>query len=140
MKRVIAAGGLVFNDQQELLMIFRYGKWDLPKGHLEKSQTLEQCAIREVSEETALQDLRITRSIGVTEHEYYDRWLSSDAIKEVHWYAMHTDGGELFPQIQEGIEWIRWVAPQELDQYLYNSYHNLRQIIAKALVLGNAPE
>lgn len=133
MKKVIAAGGLVFNDRRELLMIYRYEKWDLPKGHFEKGETLEQCALREVSEETGLRDLRITRFIGVTEHTYYDERLSSDAVKEVHWFAMHSGGGDLVPLQEEGIERIHWVGREDLARYLANSYDNIREIIGKAL-------
>src|SRR5687768_2564827 len=49
---VLAAGGLVQNEKEELLMIYRKGKWDLPKGKLDKNEKLEDCALREVMEET----------------------------------------------------------------------------------------
>lgn len=135
MKKVIAAGGLVFNTQQELLLIYRYGKWDLPKGHLEKGETLEQCALREVAEETGLEDLAISHTLGITEHTYFDKWLNSDAIKEVHWYTMITFSRTTFPQLQEGIEWIRWVAKDDLGSFLYSSYPNIREITLKAMGL-----
>lgn len=133
MKRVPAAGGLVFNNRHQLLLIYRHDKWDLPKGHVETGETFEECALREVCEETGLKDLRLEHFIGTTEHEYYDSYLSSDAVKEVHWYAMRSAGKNMFPQIQEGIEWLRWVERDEIDNYLYNSYNNIREIVAKCL-------
>lgn len=133
MQKVLAAGGLVFNDQQQLLLIYRYDKWDLPKGHVEYGETYEECAIREVREETGLQDLHITHFIGTTEHGFYDKKLSADVIKEVYWYAMHSAGKNMFPQIQESIEWLRWVDRPDLDKYLYNSYNNIRDIVARGL-------
>jgi 8-oxo-dGTP pyrophosphatase MutT (NUDIX family) len=133
MKKVLAAGGLVFNEQHDLLMIYRFGKWDLPKGHVEKGETMENCALREVREETGIGGLSISHFVGVTEHEYYDNKLNADAIKEVHWFAMRSSAiGDLFPQLQEGIEWLRWVSPPELETYLYNSYSNIREIVSKA--------
>jgi ADP-ribose pyrophosphatase YjhB (NUDIX family) len=134
MKKVIAAGGLVFNPADQLLLIFRHGKWDLPKGHFEKGETLEACAIREVMEETGLKEVKITSFIGITEHIYFDNKLNSDAIKEVHWFAMQTTQHEgLFPQLQEGIEWLRWVSRGELSNFLKNSYDNIREIAGKAI-------
>ena len=58
-KTIIAAGGLVLNEKNELLMIFRRGFWDLPKGKVDEGETLEQCAVREVKEETGLQNIRL---------------------------------------------------------------------------------
>ena len=133
MKKILAAGGLVFNDLHQLLMIYRHEKWDLPKGHLEKNETLEQCALREVREETGLKNLTISRFVGITNHTCFDSYLRADAIKETHWFAMHTPGGNTFPQLKEGIEWTRWVARTDLDQYLRNTYNNIRVIITKGL-------
>ena len=138
MKKVLAAGGLVFNEAEELLLIFRYGKWDLPKGHFEKGETLESCALREVAEETGLKHLSIVSFIGVTEHHYFDNKLNADANKETHWFRMRTSQRDgLFPQLQEGIEWIRWVKADELSGFLVYSYENIREIIGKCL--GKSP-
>ncbi|HVU55002.1 MAG TPA: NUDIX domain-containing protein [Puia sp.] len=134
MKKILAAGGLVFDEAEELLLIFRYGKWDLPKGHFEKGETLESCALREVAEETGLKSLSITGFIGTTEHHYYDNKLKADAVKETHWFRMRASRQDaLFPQLQESIEWIRWVSPDELPKFLVNSYDNIREIIGKCL-------
>src|SRR4051812_48020306 len=54
-----AAGGLVVNDGGEMLFIFRRGKWDLPKGKLEEGEDLEECAVREVEEETGLKNVKL---------------------------------------------------------------------------------
>lgn len=132
MKKVLAAGGLVLNQHSELLMIFRRSKWDLPKGHVEKNETFEACALREVREETGLNEIKLIRFIGVTEHEYYDSGLESEAIKEVHWFAMAANKeDQLQPQVAESIEWIRWVPKNKLENYLNNSYENIRYIISR---------
>lgn len=133
MKKVLAAGGLVINQNNELLMIYKRSKWDLPKGHVDKNETFETCVLREIKEETGLENISITRFIGVTEHEYYDSWLKAEAIKEIHWFEMKANKDEpLHPQLNESIEWIRWVPKNELGNYLHNSYNNIRDIISKS--------
>ncbi len=61
-KPVTAAGGLVENEKGEVLLIFRRGKWDLPKGKLDPGETIEQCAVREVEEETGLKNIELKKS------------------------------------------------------------------------------
>ncbi|MGN6802419.1 MAG: NUDIX hydrolase, partial [Ginsengibacter sp.] len=65
-----AAGGLVKNKKDEILLIYRREKWDLPKGKLDEDETIEHCAIREVEEETSLKDLRIIKPLESTFHTY----------------------------------------------------------------------
>lgn len=133
MKRVQAAGGLVLNQFGELLLICRRSKWDLPKGHREKHESLEACALREVKEETGLKIIQLIKYIGKTEYDYYDNQLRENAIKETFWYEMLADKHESFdPQLQESIEWVRWVEKQELIHYLRNSYPNIVAIIHEA--------
>ena len=75
MKKIIAAGGLVLNEKNELLMIFRRNKWDLPKGKLDEGESIEACALREVKEETGLQKLKLEKFIDITFHDYADPYL-----------------------------------------------------------------
>jgi ADP-ribose pyrophosphatase YjhB (NUDIX family) len=132
MQKVLAAGGLVINQYNDLLMIYKRSKWDLPKGHVERGETFEACALREVKEECGVVNISVTRYIGVTEHEYYDDKLKADAIKETHWFEMSADkAASLSPQLEESIEWIRWIPQKELEKYLNNSYDNIRDIISK---------
>ena len=65
-----AGGGLVYNQKGEVLFIFRNGKWDLPKGGIEKKEEIEDTAIREVEEETGVTGLKITRKLQKTYHIY----------------------------------------------------------------------
>lgn len=132
-KTIIAAGGLVYNEKDELLMIFRRGKWDLPKGKLDDGETIEDCAIREVMEETGLTTVIRGYLIGITYHQYFDQWLKEEVIKESHWYRMEAPGNQkLIPQTEEDIEIIKWVSEKELDEYLENSYDNIVEIVRKA--------
>lgn len=132
MKTIIAAGGLVLNSNNELLMIFRRGKWDLPKGKLDAGETIEQCAVREVQEETGIGNVELGGLIGITCHEYFDKYVHADVIKESHWYLMKAIGNEtLVPQTEEDIEKITWANEQEVNECLQNSYKNIVEIIAK---------
>jgi 8-oxo-dGTP pyrophosphatase MutT (NUDIX family) len=131
MKKIIAAGGLVFNDKNELLMIFRRGKWDLPKGKLDEGESIEACAVREVQEETGL-NVELQSFIGLTYHEYFDKYSEKDVIKETHWFEMYAaDTQQLIPQTEEDIEQIEWVNEPDMIKKLENSYPNIIEIIKK---------
>jgi 8-oxo-dGTP pyrophosphatase MutT (NUDIX family) len=130
---IIAAGGLVKNEAGELLMIYRRGKWDLPKGKMDEGEEIEACAIREVSEETGVTNLQLGKRIDIGYHEYFDNYLQQEVIKETHWYEMRASGGqELVPQTEEDITEIRWVSGKELQACLADSYPNIVEIVAKS--------
>jgi len=115
-------------------MIFRFGKWDLPKGHQEKDETPESCALREVTEETGVRTLSIVGFAGVTVHRYFDQYLDADALKEVRWYTMVASGDEeLVPLRKEGIEAVRWVSPAELEPLVRDSWETVREIVHKVI-------
>lgn len=125
---VQAAGGLVQNEKEEVLMIFRRGKWDLPKGKLDKGEKLEDCAVREVQEETGLQKIKLVSPLTITYHTYHEgaRFI----LKESHWYKMKADGKEpLVPQLTEQIEEIRWVKPKDLEGYFSNSFPSVIDVL-----------
>lgn len=131
-KKIIAAGGLVLNDKKELLMIFRRGKWDLPKGKLDNGESIEACALREVQEETGVQDLKLESFLSLSLHEYLDPYANKEVIKETHWFKMFApDGQQLTPQTDEGIEEIEWVSNEDLSLKLQNSYANIIEVINK---------
>ena len=134
MKKIIAAGGLVSNDNNELLMIYRRGKWDLPKGKLDEGESIETCALREVQEETGLANVTLQKFIGITNHEYFDTYINADVTKETHWYAMQAAPGQvLVPQTTEDIEEIEWVRKEILEIYLNNTYPNIIDIVQRYL-------
>ncbi|MBX2931184.1 MAG: NUDIX domain-containing protein [Chitinophagaceae bacterium] len=128
---IIAAGGLVVNDKNELLLIFRRNKWDLPKGKLDEGESIETCAVREVKEETGLQNIELKNFIGKTYHEYFDTWTKKNVIKETWWYAMSVQGNPSFiPQTEEDIEKIIWADKTTLQQCLKNTYTTIIDIIS----------
>jgi 8-oxo-dGTP pyrophosphatase MutT (NUDIX family) len=98
----VAAGGLVFNQKKEVLMIFRNDFWDLPKGHIELNESIEECAIREVEEECGILAPKVIDKIIITYHTYF--YKGQKVLKENHWFKMTYIGDEkLVPQIEEGI-------------------------------------
>ncbi|MBV9986191.1 MAG: NUDIX domain-containing protein, partial [Chitinophagaceae bacterium] len=102
--KIVAAGGLVQNENGELLMIYRRGKWDLPKGKLDKGESIEACALREVTEETGVRNLQLGALIDIGYHEYFDKYLQQEVIKETHWFRMSATGTQhLVPQTEEDI-------------------------------------
>jgi 8-oxo-dGTP pyrophosphatase MutT (NUDIX family) len=126
---IIAAGGLVQNTTGEILLIFRRGFWDLPKGKLDAGELIPECAIREVQEETGIQTLDLGPLICTTKHTYFDTWLNQDVEKHTHWYAMLSLANEtLVPQTEEDIEKIEWVPVNELPQYLLQTYPTIRTV------------
>lgn len=129
---IIAAGGLVLNEKKEILMIFRRGKWDLPKGKLDEGESIEDCAIREVIEETGLSTLSLGSLINITHHTYFDPWLKEDVIKETHWFLMKASSDQpLIPQTTEDIESIEWVSKALLNERLEKSYDTIVEVVSK---------
>jgi len=130
MKTIVAAGGLVYNESNELLMIFRRGKWDLPKGKLDEGESIPDCAVREVQEETGLTEITLGEFMRITHHQYFDKWLNETVIKETHWYRMSASSNQpLIPQTEEDIESIRWVSKHELPVLLENSYDTIVEVV-----------
>lgn len=120
-----AAGGLVYNKKGEILFIFRNGKWDLPKGGIEKNETKKQGAIREVEEETGVSKLKIIEKLEKTYHIF--KRNGKFKLKVTHWYKMESSfNGTPKPQTEEGIEKAVWIKPEEVPTLLDNSYENIK--------------
>ncbi|MFM1807593.1 MAG: hypothetical protein RLZZ242_318 [Bacteroidota bacterium] len=123
-KEVIAAGGLVRNKKQEVLFIYRNNKWDLPKGKKEKSESLEEAAVREVCEETGLPEVALGPQNGVTYHVFKRK--GEVRLKTTFWYEMRSDyRGPLNPQTDEGITEVVWLTDAEQRVALRHSYKNI---------------
>jgi ADP-ribose pyrophosphatase YjhB (NUDIX family) len=132
-KLVRAAGGLVFKEPDLLLFIFRHGIWDLPKGKLKKLEDLEVGALREVTEETGLFNIRITGKIGKSYHIHQGK--NRYILKETTWYEMQFDGTEEpFPQEEEAITAVSWFASPEIPGILTSTYRSLRELTSDYLL------
>jgi len=124
---VIAGGGLVLNKNKETLFILRNGKWDLPKGKLDKGETIEEASKREVEEETGVSGLRIEKFLQTTYHVF--KRNGTFKLKETHWYLMRSKyKGPLVPQQNEGIKEVRWMNSKEAAKALKNSYENIKEL------------
>jgi 8-oxo-dGTP pyrophosphatase MutT (NUDIX family) len=130
-----AAGGLVKNDEDKILLIFRRGRWDLPKGKLDKGEKLEDCAIREVEEETGLKNVKLNSPLIVTYHTYHEG--TKFILKESHWFTMTIAGGQkLIPQTEEDIVDIKWIRPGEVSSYFSKSFPLIADVIRSAKERG----
>ncbi|MBC9796077.1 NUDIX hydrolase [Sinomicrobium weinanense] len=122
---VVAAGGLVTNAENEVLFIYRNGKWDLPKGKLEKKESIEEAALREVEEETGVRKLKLGPLLQKTYHIF--KRNGTYKLKETHWFSMtSTYKGKFQAQYEEGIEKVEWKKPAEIPEALQNSYANIK--------------
>ncbi len=122
-----AAGGLVTNDKNDILMIFRNGKWDLPKGGREKGESMQAAGIREVEEETGAKELKIIKKLPKTYHIF--KRNGRYKLKITRWYRMHSCYNKPFqPQLEEGIEEVKWVPLEHIECFLGHSYENIKLV------------
>ncbi len=127
-----AAGGLVFNKENQLLTIKRNGLWDLPKGKIEKHEDQRAAALREVMEETGINMINISDKIGESYHAYFEDDVL--LLKETHWYTMNSSGkANLKPQVEEGISEVKFEHLDWFKSAEFQSYNSVRDIVKKAL-------
>ena len=120
-----AGGGLVYNQNNEVLFIFRNGKWDLPKGGTEKGEDIEMTAMREVTEETGVNKLIIGEKLQKTYHIFNRNGVYK--LKITHWFKMTTTFiGTPIGQLEEGIEKVAWLNQEQIQEALKNSYENIK--------------
>ncbi len=123
-----AAGGLVTNQKKQLLFIKRRGLWDIPKGHIEKGETKEAAALREVSEECGISQLQIVKRMKTTYHTYYLEGKLT--LKPSYWFLMAYVGTEpTKPQLNEGITEAIWVSNDKVPELLAQSYPSIVDVI-----------
>ena len=121
-----AAGGIVKNPENKILFIYRFNKWDLPKGHIEKGENPQIAAMREVEEETSISDLKITRQLPCTFHSYILN--NKRVIKKTYWFEMFAKSkNNPQPQTEESITKAEWIPKNELKNVLTNTYLSIKQ-------------
>jgi 8-oxo-dGTP pyrophosphatase MutT (NUDIX family) len=126
-----AGGGVVFNEDGAVLMIYRRGKWDLPKGKCDEGEEIDYCALREVSEETGLQQLTLGEKVCDTYHVYSQNGQS--LLKRTTWFAMYgTSHEKLTPQKEENILEAKWIHPSQMGPVVFKSYEAIREVLHQA--------
>ena len=130
-REVNAAGGLVENRRGDYLLIKRDGHWDLPKGHQEAGEDIKVTALREVQEETGVDDLSLGDLICVTDHCYKRNGIWH--LKHTWWYRMYyLKPLDLTPQTEEDITKAAWVAKSSLPPFLKNTYPSIKEVFLTA--------
>ena len=123
-----AAGGLVRDKQGRLLFIHRFGKWDIPKGHIDKGESASECAIREVREETGIKPDRIVHQLSNSYHIY--PYKDSFCLKTTHWFYMTYSGDSTtIPQLSEGITQAEWIDEEMVTRVIQDTWLSLRAVI-----------
>jgi 8-oxo-dGTP pyrophosphatase MutT (NUDIX family) len=130
---VTAGGGMVLNERDEVLFIFRNGRWDLPKGKVEKNESIETGALREVEEETGVNNLKISKFLQTTYHVFQRK--GRYRLKVTYWYEMRTDfDGKLIPEEKEGIKKVKWKDMDKAQKALKKSYANIRLLFPEEIL------
>ncbi len=128
-----AAGGVVQNKSGSYLWIYRFGTWDLPKGHIEKGESKEIAALREVEEECNVRDLEIEKALQTTYHVF--KQGTKNIMKVTYWFQMKTtqENDVLIPQVEEGITEVVYKTKEASLACLNNSYGNIKLLFKDIL-------
>jgi 8-oxo-dGTP pyrophosphatase MutT (NUDIX family) len=134
-KVIKTGGGLIINDAGEYLLIYRREKWDLPKGKLDEGETLEQCTLREINEETGLKNLSVLKHLINTYHTYDEN--GKHILKDNAWYLVKASGEQkLQPQLEEQITDVKWIKPGNFSEYIKNTMPSIIDVLKAGEVLG----
>jgi 8-oxo-dGTP pyrophosphatase MutT (NUDIX family) len=128
-KIIEAAGGVVFNDQNEILMIFRLGVWDLPKGKIDEGEKPEEAAVREVNEETGINQIELGPLLTETYHTYKNG-KGKRILKRTYWYRMKTHNQKLIPQTEEHIEIAEWATLSNFLSENRQAYPSIMDVLS----------
>jgi len=125
-------------DGVPLFLLIRdsYANWGFPKGHVERGESPEAAALREVREETGLRELAACGLIDTI--DWYFRFRGRLIHKSCHFFLMETTQSDTAPQRAEGITECQWVSYGEAHEAV--SYANAREVLRRAREMIGAGE
>ena len=125
---VEAAGGVVTDELDRVLMIFRRNRWDLPKGHIDSGEDALSAAKREIEEETGVSGLKFVSELNNTLHAYnvYGAW----ELKQTSWYLLSAQSCPTKPQAEEDIAIAKWCSAEEVEENLRSTYPTIQNVFA----------
>lgn len=126
-KNISAAGGIVKNEKNEILFIYRRGFWDLPKGKIDEGESTEAAAVREINEETGIHNMVIEKFLTNTWHVY--KLEKKKILKKTYWYLLKTTDSELIPQTEEDIEEAVWMTKESFLSEKRKVYGNILELL-----------
>ena len=125
---------MVYNNKREILFIYRNGKWDIPKGRIEKNESHQEAAVREVEEETGIEGLEVKKFLTTTYHVF--KRNGKFKLKVTYWFEMYSEfDGDFIPQIDEGILKVKWKNFEKTQKALRDSYENIKLLFPKEYLL-----
>lgn len=125
---VEAAGGVVIHDTDQILFIKRYGKWDIPKGHIKKDEKPDECALREIGEECGITGSTITGQLRPTYHIY--PYGNKYYLKKTFWFLLDYKGPyETSPQLSEGITEATWLPYGKLPGIMNETWASVSDVL-----------
>lgn len=128
-----AAGGLLLNSNKESLWIKRNGKWDLPKGKVEKDESTDSAAVREVGEECGVVNIICGNSLGNSYHCY--NYNDTEILKTTYWFGMSVINKQILkPQLEEGITEVSWVKRENIERYMSSTYTSIAELLRREKV------
>jgi len=130
----IAAGGVVQHENGKLLFIYRKKRWDLPKGKVDKSESLQDAAKREVKEETGVKKIKVGKLAGITYHIF--KRNNRYQLKETHWFFMKSSyEGTLVPEVMEEITKASWKNKDKTAKAIKKTYPNIKYLFDKSMLM-----
>ena len=128
--RVLSSGGVIINNNLILLLKKYNGDYVLPKGRIERGESIEEAALREVKEESGITG-EIKKYLGKIDYSFINRMRNIRIDKTVHFFLMSTRDTHTKPKSMEGFKTAKFYEREEAISLM--KYSQEREIIRKAI-------